>query len=164
MCVLVDEQECTTGEAYVLSISNQCWSKRDVPQGYLLNGHKVVGAAHISTLENEGESVVKEITLETRPISLGANKELKRLETLVVRFEADKDEELEVTIKGSVDGVEYKDLRKVSATTNTDVLIRRTPASVKYLKFVVKSSNLQSSIRLIRFDTEHYLRFVRKMR
>ena len=71
---------------------------------------------------------------------------------------------LDIIIKGSIDGVEYKDLRKVSATTNTDVLIRRTPSSVKYLKFVVKSGSLQSSIRLIRFDTEHYLRFVRRMR
>lgn len=163
MCLLMDGDE-TTGKAYVFSLDNNYWSERDVPQGEVLNNFEVIDMESIHNLVNEGESVVKEITLETRPISLGASKELKRLETLVVRFEADKDEPLEVTIKGSIDGVEYKDLRKVSATTNTDVLIRRTPASVKYLKFVVKSSNLQSSIRLIRFDTEHYLRFVRKMR
>ena len=163
LCLLMDGDE-TTGKAYVFSLDNNYWSERDVPQGEVLNNFEVIDMESIHNLVNEGESVVKEITLETRPIKLGANKELKRLETLVVRFEADKDEELEITIKGSIDGVEYKDLRKVSATTNTDVLIRRTPASVKYLKFVVKSSNLQSSIRLIRFDTEHYLRFVRKMR
>ena len=163
MCLLMDGDE-TTGKAYVFSLDNNYWSERDVPSGYTLNNNEVFGESSIHNLVNEGESVVKEITLETRPIKLGANKELKRLETLIVRFEADVDEKLEVTIKGSIDGVEYKDLRKVSATTNTDVLIRRTPASVKYLKFVVKSSNLQSSIRLIRFDTEHYLRFVRKMR
>lgn len=163
MCLLMDGDE-TTGKAYVFSLDNNYWSERDVPQGEVLNNFEVIDMESIHNLVNEGESVVKEITLETRPISLGASKELKRLETLIVRFEADKDEELEVTIKGSIDGVEYKDLRKVSATTNTDVLIRRTPASVKYLKFVVKSDSLQSSIRLIRFDTEHYLRFVRKMR
>lgn len=163
MCLLMDGDE-TTGKAYVFSLDNNYWSERDVPQGEVLNNFEVIDMESIHNLVNEGESVVKEITLETRPIKLGANKELKRLETLAVRFEADKDESLEVTIKGSIDGVEYKDLRKVSASTNTDVLIRRTPASVKYLKFVVKCSNLQSSIRLIRFDTEHYLRFVRKMR
>lgn len=163
MCVLMDNN-VTTGKAYIFSIDNQCWSEREVPQGQVFNDHEVVDLNIISDLESEGDVVKKDIVMETRPIKLGANKELKRLETLVVRFEADKDEELEITIKGSIDGVEYKDLRKVSATTNTDVLIRRTPASVKYLKFVVKSSNLQSSIRLIRFDTEHYLRFVRKIR
>lgn len=165
MCVLMDNN-VTTGKAYIFSIDNQCWSEREVPQGQVFNDHEVVDLNIISDLESEGDVVKKDIVMETRPIKLGANKELKRLETLVVRFEADKDkvEELEVTIKGSIDGVNYKDLRKVSATTNTDVLIRRTPASVKYLKFVVKSDSLQSSIRLIRFDTEHYLRFVRKMR
>lgn len=163
MCLLMDGEN-TTGKAYVFSLDNNCWSERDVPQGQILNNNEVLCVESIHNLVNEGEDVVATIELETRPIKLGASKELKRLETLIVRFEADKDEELEVTIKGSIDGVEYKDLRKVSATTNTDVLIRRTPSSVKYLKFVVKSGSLQSSIRLIRFDTEHYLRFVRRMR
>lgn len=164
MCVLVSEENVTTGKAYILSLDNMCWSERDIPQGLWMNTEEIMVERTLHDLANEGGAVKKEIVMETRPIKLGANKELKRLETLIVRFEADEDEELEVTIKGSIDGVEYKDLRKVPATTNTDVLIRRTPASVKYLKFVVKSSNLQSSIRLIRFDTEHYLRFVRKMR
>lgn len=164
MCVLVNDDGTTTGKAYILSLDNMCWSEREIPQGIWTNTEEVMIGQTLYDLDNESNVIKKVITMETRPIKLGANKELKRLETLVVRFEADEDEELEVTIKGSIDGVEYKDLRKVSATTNTDVLIRRTPASVKYLKFVVKSSNLQSSIRLIRFDTEHYLRFVRKMR
>lgn len=163
MCLLMDGEN-TTGKAYVFSLDNNCWSERDVPQGQILNNNEVLCVESIHNLVNEGEDVVATIELETRPIKLGASKELKRLETLIVRFEADKDEELEVIIKGSVDGVEYKDLRRVSVTTNTDVLIRRTPSSVKYLKFVVKSGSLQSSIRLIRFDTEHYLRFVRRMR
>ena len=163
MCALMDGDE-TIGKAYVLSLDNSCWSEREVPSGYILNNNEVVGLQTIANLENESNEVKKVIEMETRPIKLGAGKELKRLETLILRFEADKDEELEVTIKGSIDGVEYKDLRKVSANTNTDVLIRRTPASVKYLKFAVKGVNISSGIRIIGFDTEHYLRFLRKMR
>lgn len=166
MCVLMDNNGNSTGEAYVFNLENLCWSKRNVPSGYLLQNDVVVTDRYglLHDITNEGDSIAKDITLSTRPIKLGVGKELKRLETLVVRFEADKNEALQVTIRGSIDGKEYKVLRSVSTTTNKDILIRRVPMSVKYLIFDVKSSKLSSPIRIIGFDTEHYTRFEGRLR
>lgn len=166
MCVLMDG-DAATGEAYCFSPENNCWYHRAIPTGKVFNDTSI--RSSISTmhqLTQEGKTVVDKVVMKTRPIKLGAGKELKRLETLIVRFESDEPQDIEVEILGSVDGVKWFDepLRRVPAKTNTDVLIRRTPCSVKYLKFVVKCSNLSSNIRIIGFDTEHYLRFSRRLR
>lgn len=156
-------------KAYIFSLDNNVWSTRDIPSGYILNNNELVSEedSKIYDLRNETESMGADkinCTLTTRPIKLGASKELKRLETLVVRFESEQDVNISVEILGSVDGESWMTLRSLNVTTNKDILIRRTPASVKYLSFVVKIDPLTSPIRIIQFDTEHYLRFLRKMR
>ena len=166
MCVLVDEEGNSTGKAYVYSLINPSWSERDVPQGFVMRNNEIVedGCAKTYDLTNEDKDVAKEISLKTRPIKLGNGKELKRLETLILRFESDRAEQLKVTINGSVDGVNFAKLREVDATTNKDVLIRRVPMSVKFLTIEVKGVNISSNIRIIGFDTEHYTRFERRLR
>lgn len=163
MCVLMDGEN-TTGKAYICSPKNSCWSERDVPIGRIFGEGDIVGAEDISHIYSEGDSIAADIELRTRPIKLGGAKELKRLETLVVRFESEEDVNISVEILGSVDSESWMTLRSLNVTTNKDILIRRTPASVKYLSFVVKIDPLTSPIRIIQFDTEHYLRFLRKMR
>lgn len=103
------------------------------------------------------------ISLSTRPIKLGSM-ELKRAETIIVRFECPTEQTLNVEVEGSIDTQNWKTLRKLEGVqTNKDVLIRRTPCSVKYLRFTI-DGNVTDDIRILAFEIEYYNRWMRKMR
>jgi hypothetical protein len=101
--------------------------------------------------------------LTTRPIKLGSM-ELKRAETIIVRFECPTEQTLNVEVEGSIDTQNWKTLRKLEGVqTNKDIVIRRTPCSVKYLRFNI-DGNVTDDIRILAFEIEYYNRWMRKMR
>ena len=103
------------------------------------------------------------ITLSTRPIKLGSM-ELKRAETIIVRFECATEQTLNVKVEGSVDTQHWPTLRELKdVKTNKDIIIRRTPASVKYLRFSIRGE-VTDDIRILAFEVEYYNRWMRKMR
>lgn len=162
-------------KAYVYSLDNNVWSTRDIPEGYILNNDELVATSNekIYNLRNEKEQLDDEdtdvslpnmpISLVTRPIKLGSM-ELKRAETIIVRFECPTEQTLNVEVEGSVDTKNWMTLRKLSEVkTNKDILIRRTPCSVKYLRFKI-DGNVTDDIRILAFEVEYYERWMRKMR
>lgn len=116
--------------------------------------------------DNEGGGLplpIGSIALKTRPIKLGSM-ELKRAETIIVRFECPTKQTLNVKVEGSIDTQNWKTLRKLEGVqTNKDIIIRRTPCSVKYLRFAI-DGNVTDDIRILAFELEYYNRWMRKMR
>lgn len=116
--------------------------------------------------DNEGGGLplpIGSIALKTRPIKLGSM-ELKRAETIIVRFECPTKQTLNVKVGGSIDTQNWKTLRKLKGVqTNKDIIIRRTPCSVKYLRFAI-DGNVTDDIRILAFELEYYNRWMRKMR
>ncbi len=101
--------------------------------------------------------------LTTRPIKLGSM-ELKRAETIIVRFECPTEQTLNVEVEGSIDTQNWKTLRKLEGVqTNKDIVIRRTPCSVKYLRFKI-DGNVTDDIRILAFEVEYYNRMRHRMR
>lgn len=152
-------------KAYVFSLDNNVWSTRDIPEGYILNNDELVAAdSNIYNLRNEKEqgSDGVSISLTTRPIKLGSM-ELKRAETIIVRFECATDQALNVKVEGSIDTQNWGELRNIQTTTNKDILIRRTPCSVKYLRFTIEG-NVTDDIRILAFELEYYNRMRHRMR
>ena len=153
-------------KAYVFSLDNNVWSTRDIPEGYILNNDELVSTDDmIYNLRNEKEqgSDGVGISLSTRPIKLGSM-ELKRAETIIVRFECDTEQTLNVKVEGSIDTQNWGDLRKLEGVqTNKDILIRRTPCSVKYLRFTIEG-NVTDDIRILAFEVEYYERMRHRMR
>lgn len=153
-------------KAYVFSLDNNVWSTRDIPKGYILNNDELVSTDdRIYNLRNEKEqgSDGVGISLSTRPIKLGSM-ELKRAETIIVRFECDTGQTLNVKVEGSIDTQNWGELRKIEGVqTNTDILIRRTPCSVKYLRFTIEG-NVTDDIRILAFEVEYYNRMRHRMR
>lgn len=154
-------------KAYVFSLDNNVWSTRDIPEGYILNNDELVAADDymIYNLRNEKEQGTDSISvsLTTRPIKLGSM-ELKRAETIIVRFECPTEQTLNVKVEGSIDTQNWGDLRKLEGVqTNKDILIRRTPCSVKYLRFTIES-NVTDDIRILAFELEYYERMRHRMR
>ena len=153
-------------KAYVFSFDNNVWSTRDIPEGYILNNDELVGNDDkIYNLRNEKEQGTDAVgvTLSTRPIKLGSM-ELKRAETIIVRFECPTNQTLNVKVEGSIDTQNWGDLRKLEGVqTNKDILIRRTPCSVKYLRFTIEG-NVTDDIRILAFEIEYYERMRHRMR
>jgi len=152
-------------KAYVFSLDNNVWSTRDIPEGYILNNDELGGAdAVIYNLRNEAEESASPMpfTLTTRPIKLGSM-ELKRAETIIVRFECKTNQTLNVKVEGSIDTQNWGELRNIQTTTNKDILIRRTPCSVKYLRFTIEG-NVTDDIRILAFELEYYERMRHRMR
>ena len=103
------------------------------------------------------------ITLSTRPIKLGSM-ELKRAETIIVRFECATEQTLNVKVEGSVDTQHWPTLRELKdVKTNKDIIIRRTPCSVKYLRFIIRG-DVTDDIRILAFEVEYYNRMRHRMR
>ena len=114
---------------------------------------------------NIGEGTLSDHTsfsLHTRPIKLGTM-ELKRAETIIVRFESDVEQELNIFVEGSVDTRSWGVLREMKVVTNKDIEIRRTPCSVKYLRFSIQG-RVSSDIRILAFELEYYERMRHRMR
>ena len=153
-------------KAYVFSLDNNVWSTRDIPEGYILNNNELVATDYmIYNLRNEKEQGSNgiRIALSTRPIKLGSM-ELKRAETIIVRFECNTEQTLNVEVEGSVDTKNWMTLRKLrEVKTNKDILIRRTPCSVKYLRFTI-DGNVTDDIRILAFEVEYYNRMRHRMR
>lgn len=153
-------------KAYVYSLDSNVWSTRDIPEGYILNNDELVATDDmIYNLRNEAEEgvVPMPFTLATRPIKLGSM-ELKRAETMIVRFECDTEQTLDVKVEGSIDTQNWGELRKIKGVqTNKDILIRRTPCSVKYLRFTIEG-NVTDDIRILAFELEYYERMRHRMR
>lgn len=153
-------------KAYVFSLDSKVWSTRDIPEGYILNNDELVATDDmIYNLRNEKEQGEKSIavTISTRPIKLGSI-ELKRAETIIVRFECATEQTLNVKVEGSVDTQHWQTLRELeNVKTNKDIIIRRTPASVKYLRFSIRGE-VTDDIRILAFEVEYYHRWMRKMR
>lgn len=152
-------------KAYVFSLDSKVWSTRDIPKGYILNNDKLVGDSFIYNLRNEKEQGKDSISVDiaTRPIKLGSM-ELKRAETIIVRFECATEQALHIVAEGSVDTQHWQTLRELDeVNTNKDIIIRRTPASVKYLRFNIQG-DVTDDIRILAFEVEYYNRWMRKMR
>lgn len=153
-------------KAYVFSLDSNVWSTRDIPEGYILNNDELVSTDdRIYNLRNEKEqgSDGIAISLTTRSIKLGSM-ELKRAETIIVRFECPTEQTLNVEVEGSIDTQNWKTLRKLEGVqTNKDIVIHRTPCSVKYLRFKI-DGNVTDDIRILAFEVEYYNRWMRKMR
>ena len=102
------------------------------------------------------------IRLKTRPIKLGTM-ELKRAETIIVRFESSTMQSIKVIVKGSIDTNTWHTLREITTKTNKDIVIRRTPFSVKYLQFSIEGE-CNTDIRILAFELEYYERMRHRMR
>ena len=152
------------GKAYVFSLDNNVWSTRDIPDGYILNNDELLTSDTIYNLRNEKENLSSDIsfTLTTRPIKLGSM-ELKRVETMIVRFECATEQTLHIKVEGSIDTQNWGELRNIQTITNKDVIIRRTTCSVKYLRFTI-SGAATSDIRILAFELEYYNRMRHRMR
>ncbi|MBR2032736.1 MAG: hypothetical protein IKA04_11095 [Alistipes sp.] len=152
-------------KAYVFSLDSKVWSTRDIPEGYILNNDELVGGDFIYNLRNEKEQGKDSISvgISTRPIKLGSM-ELKRAETIIVRFECATEQTLLIDIEGSVDTQHWQTLRELkNVKTNKDIIIRRTPCSVKYLRFTIEG-NVTDDIRILAFEVEYYNRMRHRMR
>lgn len=152
-------------KAYVFSLNSNVWSTRDIPEGYILNNDELVATDNIIyNLRNEKEQGTDSISvsLTTRPIKLGSM-ELKRAETIIVRFECPTNQTLNVKVEGSIDTQNWGELRNIQTTTNKDILIRRTPCSVKYLRITIEG-NVTDDIRILAFELEYYERMRHRMR
>lgn len=157
-------------KAYVFSLDNKAWSTRDIPSGYILNNDELVseGDSKIYNLRNEKETMTSPISCKvvTRPIKLGSM-ELKRAETMIVRFECSSEQDLIVKIEGSINGetddASWHTLREITTDTNKDIVIRRTPFSVKYLRFTIEG-DFNDDIRILAFELEYYNRMRHRMR
>ncbi|MBR5105354.1 MAG: hypothetical protein IKU93_02835 [Alistipes sp.] len=168
-----NEVLCTdlaNNKAYVFSLDNKVWSTRDIPRGYILNNDEMVveNEYKIYNLRNEEETITKPKSCKvvTRPIKLGSM-ELKRAETMIVRFECSSEQDLRVKIKGSINGetndASWQTLRNITTTTNKDIVIRRTPFSVKYLRFTIEG-DFNDNISILAFELEYYNRMRHRMR
>ena len=168
-----NEVLCTdlgNSKAYVFSLDSKVWSTRDIPSGYILNNDELVSVAtnKIYNLRNEEEGLNGSISCKivTRPIKLGTM-ELKRAETMIVRFESKTIQNIRVKVEGSINGVaddnSWHPMREVVATTNKDIVIHRTPFSAKYLRFTVES-DFTDEIRILAFELEYYERMRHRMR
>lgn len=170
-----NEIMCTDLEshkAYIFSLDNRVWSTRDIPDGYILNNDELVSTSEskiynlrdeVEQMPTNGQTAVK---IVTRPIKLGSM-ELKRAETMIVRFECDTQQTLKVKVEGSINGetdnASWHTLRDIIAPTNKDIVIRRTPFSVKYLRFTIEG-NVTDDIRILAFELEYYERMRHRMR
>ena len=159
--------DAKNGIMYVYSIDGKVWSTRDMPNGRILNnGEMVIGNTLSQSIidlryETSTDQPV-DVAIATRPIKLGSM-ELKRLETFIVRFEATKEETVKIKISGSTDTTQWRRLREVTVFTNRDIIIRRMPMSVKYLRFEI-TSTVTDDIKIMVIDMEYYLRMLHRLR
>lgn len=146
--------------AYIYSLAWRHWSRRSWgcrEMGYqseIYYNDKGVASAWIEdTLKPAADC-----RLESRAIKCGSL-EYKRLETLVARISCGGLSNYEIKLLGSNDLKSWTPLSEA----NSQPLIRRTSASYKFFKVVIECV-VGDYFAITNLDTEHYLRFVRRLR
>lgn len=164
-------QKDGNSQAYVYNIDAKYWYTRDL-SGTKINTDEIIYNNTIYDLSDEDESQPLRMTIKTRPIKLG-NTEFKRLETIIPRMNTGNNDILtDITVSGSLDGVNYDTLRKVRRATITapkvnPLVLRRTPFSAKYFECYITlepAGNTKFNPTITHIDFEWYERFGRRMR
>lgn len=151
--------------AYIYSLDNKVWSSRDISNGSLLNNNEmVVDKSRIIdiTAETDSADALMSYEIDTRCVKFGTM-ELKRVETLAVRFESVSAQCISVEIYGSVNLNSWTLVRSATVETNKDIIIRRVPMSAKYLRFRIYGATTED-IKILPLDIEYYFRMLHRMR
>lgn len=150
--------------AYIFSLDNKVWSTRDISIGRILNNNEMVVANNeIIDITSESDAPqTMSFLIDTRQVKLGAM-ELKRVETVIVRFESATAQTINVEIYGSINLTSWIPIRTAQVTTNKDIIIRRAPMSAKYLRFRVFGA-VTDDIKIMTLDLEYYFRMIHRMR
>lgn len=157
----INEDDST---AYIFSLDNKVWSTRDISIGHILNNNEMVVANNeIIDITSESDAPqTMSFLIDTRQVKLGAM-ELKRVETVIVRFESATAQTINVEIYGSINLTSWIPIRTAQVTTNKDIIIRRAPMSAKYLRFRVFGA-VTDDIKIMTLDLEYYFRMLHRMR
>lgn len=150
------------GIAYVYSLINGVWSTRSFDM-YPISQEEAYRNNEVFNIMNENTAPPAGCVIASRPIKLGSV-EYKRLETFIPRFANLAETEnmsITITIEGSNDCKEWKELRKVDAQGYT--VIRRTPQSCKYFRFILEFIDVEE-FTFSNVDLEYYVKFLRRMR
>lgn len=150
------------GIAYVYSLINGVWSTRSFDM-YPISQEEAYRNNEVFNIINENTALPNSCVIKSRPIKLGSV-EYKRLETFIPRFANLAETEnmsITITIEGSNDCKEWKELRKVEAQGYK--VIRRTPQSCKYFRFFLEFIDVEE-FTFSNVDLEYYVKFLRRMR
>lgn len=149
--------------AYIYSLDNKVWSTRDIELGNILNNNEMITDDEIIDITDETDtSQPTPFVIDTRQVKLGTM-ELKRAETVIIRFESTIDQNINIEIYGSINLKSWILIRAAEITTNKDIIIRRVPMSVKYLRFRIFGT-ATDNIKIMPIDIEYYLRMLHRMR
>ena len=156
--------------AFIFNLDTGYWSTRTLT-GKKLNTDELYNDNKIYDLGDEDETKFLPVSIQTRPIKLG-NVELKRLETIIPRFQVGNSHPLaSMSIDGSIDGSTYMRLRTIQPmefySRLNPFVIRRTPFSAKYFKLRMDITPIEGedyAPSITNIDFEWYARFVRRMR
>lgn len=146
--------------AYVYSLRWKLWSRRDWVSRDIGSQTKIYidGKGVASAWDEDLSKPVLSCLLESRAVKLGSL-EFKRLETLVARLICGEESDYEIRLWGSNDLRSWQSLN----AAESQPLIRRTSASYKFFKVKIDCS-CRDYFAITNLDTEHYLRFVRRLR
>ena len=150
---------------YIYSSGSRLWSKRDMPAGYVINEDMLVGEKNVFNMRIERtEPSFVQFSIVTRPIKLKSGKELKRIETLVMRLQTTAPMSLSVMIEGSVDCETWYRIRECAETSvSGDVLIRRTRMSAKYIRLSIEGET-DADLAMTAIEIEYYIRMIHRLR
>ena len=156
--------------AYVFNLDAGYWSTRSL-KGTKINTDEMVDSNTIYDLTHEDVSKTLAGAISTRPIKLG-NVEFKRADTIIPRLNTGNTSSiLAFYALGSVDGSKFHPLRKCTLQLEPNkvnpIVIRRTPFSAKYFKFIFgldHSRGVPYSTAITHIDMEWYTKFQRRMR
>lgn len=149
------------GIAYIYSLINGVWSTRTFDM-QPISQEEAYRYEDIFNIINENVALPARCVIASRPIKLGSV-EYKRLETFIPRFaRLEEGMTMEITIEGSNDCKEWKQLRKVESVIGCPI-IRRTPQSCKYFRFILEFTDVEE-FTFSNVDLEYYVKFLRRMR
>lgn len=150
--------------AYIYSLDNKVWSTRDINLGNILNNNEMIAnSGEIIDITDESDTVQSmPVVIDTRQIKLDTM-ELKRAETVIIRFESTIEQNINIEIYGSINLKSWILIRAAEITTNKDIIIRRVPMSVKYLRLRIYGT-ATDNIKIMPIDIEYYLRMLHRMR
>lgn len=149
------------GIAYIYSLINGVWSTRSFDM-HPISQEEAYRYEEIFNIINENTALPARCVIASRPIKLGSV-EYKRLETFIPRFaRLEEGMTLDITIEGSNDCKEWKQLRKVESVIGCPI-IRRTPQSCKYFRFILEFTDVEE-FTFSNVDLEYYVKYLRRMR
>lgn len=155
--LLVYNPSC--GYAYVYSLAGQYWTRR---AWYCATepcfGELVTAGGVASLFEEDPAHPAATCLLITRPLKFGSS-EYKRLETLCARIRWGTSSSFTLSVDGSDDAIRWFPLR----SEQNRVLIRRTPSSFRYHRFVLAGS-VGDYLAITHFDIEYYNKFIHRLR